>query len=52
MNIIELANKEKNFNNLSLNLQQEDLCRTELSDASNVDFKQYGKMFQQIYLRW
>ena len=52
MNIIELANKEKNFNNLSLNLQQEDLCRTELSDGSNVDFKQYGKMFQQIDLQW
>ena len=47
---MELANKEKSFNNLSLNLQQGNLCRTELSDGSNVDFEQYGKMFQQIDL--
>ena len=45
------ANKEKSFNNLSLNLQQGNLCQTELSDGSNVDFKQHGKMFQQIDLQ-
>ena len=49
---IELATKEKSFNNLSLNLQQENLCRTEFSDGSNVYFKQYGEMFQQIDLQW
>ena len=48
---MELANKGKSFNNLSLNLQQGNLCRTELSDGSNVDFKQHGKIFKQIDLR-
>ena len=36
----------------SLNLQQGNLCRTESTDESNVDFKQYGKMFQKIDFRW
>ena len=31
---------------MSLNLQQGNLCRTELSDGSNVDVKQWDKMFQ------
>ena len=33
--IIEIANKEKSFNNLSLNLQQGNLCRTEAILTSN-----------------
>ena len=49
--MIESANKENIFNNVSLNLQQGNLCRTELLDESNVNFKQHGKMFQQIVLR-
>ena len=49
---MELPNKGKTFNYMSLNLQQGKLCRTELPFGSNVDLKQYGKMFQQIDLRW
>ena len=36
---------------MSLNLQQGNLCRPELSDGSNVNFKQHSKMFQRIDLR-
>ena len=43
---------KKKVLNLSLNLQQGNFSRTELSGGSNVDFKQFGKMFQQIDLPW
>ena len=33
--------------NPSLKLQQGKFCQTELSDGSNVDFKQYGKYFNK-----
>ena len=40
---IELATKEKSFNNLSLNLQQENLCRTEAMFTSNNMEKCFNK---------
>ena len=50
--IIELEYKQTCFNNLSSKLQQRKLCRTELMDGSNVDFKYHGKIFEQIDKRW
>ena len=47
--MIESANKENFFNNVSLNLQQGNLCRTELLDESNVNFKQHGKCFNKSF---
>ena len=41
--MIELANKIKSFNNLSLNLQQGNLCRTEAMLTSNIIAKCFNK---------
>ena len=48
--MLESANKENIFNNVSLNLQQGNLYQTELLGECNVNFKQHCEMFQQIVL--